>query len=107
MIRRAVLVMVVSLAAGACTTAFWARPGATRLELAQDTEACYRRAIEMPSPAAPPEMTAPAPGVTVDPPPPILWRRSPPEAAFVTFDQEQRYARCMRERGYRATRPPG
>lgn len=89
-----------------CTTAFWDRPGATRLSVTQDAELCYRQAVEPPYPAALPG-TAPPPAaaVTAVEPPPALWRRSPAQAALPSFEAEQRYVRCMRERGYWATRP--
>jgi hypothetical protein len=94
------------LAVGGCTTAFWDRPGATRVGLAQDTDACYRRAVDAPFPAALPRGTAKASGGLGDPPPPQLWRQAPSETAFVRFDESLRYDRCMRELGYRPTRPP-
>lgn len=101
---RLVLLALATLAAG-CTTSFWDRPGATRLILAQDTEACYRRAVDEPWPAALPGGPLGRPGVRADQPPPVLWRRAPEQAGFVTFDAQQRYERCMREQGYRSTRP--
>ena len=98
------LVPLAALAAG-CTTAFWDRPGATRLTLAEDTQAGYRGAADASWPAALPGGRAGQPGVRVDQPPPALWRRAPNEAGFVTFDEQKRYERCMRELGYRSTRP--
>lgn len=99
-----VLLSLATLAAG-CTTAFWDRPGATRLTLAEDTEGCYRRAVDAQWPAALPGGRVGQPGVRADQPPPALWRRSPDQAGFGTFDEQQRYERCMRELGYRSTRP--
>ena len=99
------LLPLAAVAVAGCTTAFWDRPGATRSSLADDTETCYRRAVDMPSPAALPGGMGPGPRIPPDQPPPALWRRSPGEAGFVTFDQEQRFERCMRELGYRSTRP--
>jgi hypothetical protein len=97
---------VAALLLGGCTTAFWDQSGATRLSVARDSEACYRQALgasypaALPGPARPPGSAVPA----VEPPP-ALWRRSPAQAALPSFEAEQRYAHCMRERGYWATRP--
>lgn len=101
-----VLVPLAALAIGACTTAFWDRPGATQLARAQDTEACYRGALGAPLPAALPRATAGAPSAPSDQPPPALWRRAPSEAGFARFDEQLRYDRCMRDLGYRPSRPP-
>lgn len=103
--RDGLLVFVAAILAAGCTTAFWDRPGATRLSLAQDTEACYRRAVDEPWPAALPGRAPARPGVPADQPPPGLWRRTPDQAGFLTFDAQQRYERCMRQLGYRSTRP--
>jgi len=99
----AALLPLAVVAVAGCATTFWDRPGATRLTLADDTERCYRRAVDVPFPAALPRVQTS--GVPADRPPPALWRRSPGEAGFATFDQEQRFERCMREGGYRSTRP--
>jgi hypothetical protein len=105
MTMRVPILLLAALTVAGCTTAFWDRPGATRLTRAQDTEECYRRALDTRFPAALPGPVAGGPGVPADQPPPALWQRSPAEAGFVTFDQEQRYEQCMRELGYHSTRP--
>jgi hypothetical protein len=100
-----VVVLLTALAAGSCTPAFWDRPGADRLARARDTEACYRGALGAPLPAALPSATAAAPSALGDQPPPALWGRAPSEAGFARFDEQLQYDRCMRDLGYRPTRP--
>jgi hypothetical protein len=95
--------VLAGLTAGcAMTTAYWDRPGGKLPQLASESEACYREAIADESPSALPA-SEPAPGGRLLPrsePPPTLWKRPPRQAAFERYDEQQRYERCMRERGW-------
>ncbi len=73
-------------------TAYWDRPGATLAQLASESETCYREAVAGESPSALPAST----------PPPALWKRPPRQAGFERYDEQVRYERCMRERGWTA-----
>jgi hypothetical protein len=98
------LVALVLVLSG-CTTAYWTRPGAKLDDLASESQACYVAAVDGEYPAA-----FPAAGNTggrlLPPtePPPQLWNRSPRQAGFERFDEQLRYERCMRQRGWSATR---
>jgi hypothetical protein len=83
------------------TTAYWDRPGATLPQLAHESETCYREAIGEDSPSALP--ASEARGVRLLPrsePPPALWKRPPRQAALERYDEQLRYERCMRARGW-------
>jgi hypothetical protein len=101
--RLIVLTVLAGLTAGCgSTTAYWDRPGSNLSQLASESEACYRGAIGEESPSAFPA-SAPATGGTLLPrsePPPALWKRAPRQAGFERFDEQLRYERCMRERGW-------
>jgi hypothetical protein len=98
-----VLLLLAGFVAG-CTNNYWARPGATLPELVSESDSCYRTALEVEAPSA-------LPGPSGEPrllpratPPPRLWQRSPRQAAFATFDEQLRYERCMRARGWDVAR---
>jgi hypothetical protein len=103
--RIVTLAVLTGLTAGcAATTAYWDRPGATLPQLASESEACYREAVAGESPSALPR-SDPAAGnrlLTGAEPPPVLWKRPPRQAAFERYDEQVRYERCMRERGWTA-----
>ena len=123
---RALVVSSLALAAlilifASCTTAttYWSRPGAEFQDLASESHACYASAVGGESPSASPALapraeqnpatsTAPVPrGGRLLPstePPPKLWARAPRDAGFERFDEQQRYERCMQQRGWRPTR---
>ena len=96
-----------------CTTAYWARPGAELPDLAQESHDCYVGAVGGDYPSAlaaqspsPRESSTPRGGrlLPSTEPPPKLWVRAPREAGFGRFDEQQRYERCMVQRGWRPTR---
>jgi hypothetical protein len=103
----ATLAVLAGLTAGCATTtpyttAYWDRPGATLPQLASESETCYREAVAGESPSALPA-SEPAAGnrlLTRPEPPPALWKRAPRQAAFERYDEQVRYERCMRERGW-------
>jgi hypothetical protein len=89
-----------------CSTAYWSRPGSELPDLASESHACYASAIGGESPAAFPAQS-PRGSARLLPstePPPQLWERSPRQAGFARFEEQQRYERCMQQRGWRATR---
>jgi hypothetical protein len=93
------------------TNAYWTRPSASLQEVADESRACYVaavQAVEGEYPSAFPAAGVPGPrgGRLLPPtePPPKLWARSPREAGFARFDEQLRYERCMRQRGWSATR---
>jgi hypothetical protein len=98
-----VLAALVGLTAGCATpTAYWDRPGARLPELATQSEGCYREAVAEESPSASPASEPSAGGRVLlrSEPPPALWKRAPRQAAFERYDEQARYERCMRERGW-------
>jgi hypothetical protein len=100
-----VLAGLAGLTAGcATTTAYWDRPGARLPQLASESEGCYREAIAEESPSAMPAEGWPSGGRLLprSAPPPALWKRAPRQAAFERYDEQVRYERCMRERGWTA-----
>jgi hypothetical protein len=101
---RTIVVPVLAGLTAACTitTAYWDRPGGRLPLLASESEGCYREAVAEESPSALPA-SEPAPGGRLLPrsqPPPMLWKRPPRQAAFERYDEQVRYERCMRERGW-------
>ena len=93
------------------TTTYWTRPGASLQEVASESRACYVAAVqavegEYPSAFPAAGDSSPKGGRLLPPtePPPKLWARSPREAGFARFDEQLRYERCMRQRGWSATR---
>lgn len=99
------------LVLGGCSSTYWTRPNTKLEDLAHESRACYKAAVESvegESPSALP--AAAASGATsarlLPPtePPPKLWTRSPREASFARFDEQLRYESCMRQRGWSATR---
>src|SRR5690349_19630012 len=103
---------IVLLMAG-CSTApalstsaqpYWARPGATRDELVNDTTACYRASLDDQYPSALPGATSNSKVLPLSEPPPRIWTLSPRETGLERFDEQLRYERCMRDRGWLATR---
>ena len=99
--RTIALTVLAGLIAGcAVTTAYWDRPGATLPQVASESEACYRASFAEDSPSA-----LPGPGFSGrllprSEPPPALWKRAPRQAAFERSDEQFRYERCMRQRGW-------
>ena len=107
---RAIKLITVALVLTACATpyrdpkAYWTRPSATLPVLASESEECYRASIDSEAPSALPSF---GPGSGLLPrtqPPPKLWEREPRNANFERFDEQLRYERCMRERGWRPAR---
>jgi hypothetical protein len=105
---RVIRLISLALVLTACATpywdpkAYWTRPAATLPVLAEESEACYRASLDPESPSAFPGSGS---GSTLLPrtqPPPKLWERAPREAGFERFDEQLRYERCMRVRGWRA-----
>ena len=92
-----------------CTSAYWDRPGATPPVLAEEAEACYKAAVDAESPAALAVVRDGLPLLPRTEPPPKLWARAPNQAALEHVDQQLRYERCMRARGWHVARipPPG
>jgi hypothetical protein len=99
--RTIILTVLAGLIAGcAATTSYWDRPGATLTQVASESDACYRASLDEDSPSA-----LPGPGSSVrllprSDPPPVLWKRAPRQAALEHFDEQFRYERCMRQRGW-------
>ncbi len=111
---RVIALLLLTLAATGCTSAywdpksFWSRPGARLPELADETEACYQAAIDVESPSA---LAAGSSGPRLLPrtePPPRVWDRAPHQVTFERFDEQARYDRCMRARGWQVIKavPP-
>ncbi|HEU5194121.1 MAG TPA: hypothetical protein VFW70_05220 [Methylomirabilota bacterium] len=102
--------IAVTLALAACATpykdprAYWARPDGTLVQLVDESEACYRDSVDAESPAAFPNGAAGPRLLPRTEPPPKLWERAPRNAGFEKFDEQLRYERCMRVRGWRPTR---
>ena len=107
---RAIKFIAPMLIVGACATpyhdprAFWTRPDATLPVLADESAACFRASLDPDMPSAFP---SPPSGPRLLPrtePPPRLWERAPREAGFERFDEQLRYDRCMRLRGWTPAR---
>ena len=100
----------VTLVLAACATpyhdprAYWTRPDATLPVLAEEADACYRAALDVEAPAAFPSAESGPRLLPRTEPPPKLWERSPREAGFERYDEQLRYERCMRVRGWRPGR---
>jgi hypothetical protein len=107
---KAMKVIALTLALGACATpytaakAYWTRPSGTLPQLADESEACYRASLDTDAPSAfPSDSTSPRLLPRTEPPP-KLWEREPRTAGFERFDEQLRYERCMRVRGWRPGR---
>jgi len=87
-------------AACATTTAYWDRPGATLPQLVSEADSCYREAVGEESPAALAKADAQPRLLPRSEPPPALWKRAPSQAGLARFDEQARYERCMRTRGW-------
>jgi hypothetical protein len=107
---RAMSLIAAILALAACATpyrdpkAYWARPGGTLPELADESTACYRSALDPETPSAFPGTSPANPLLPRTSPPPKLWERAPRDADFERFDEQLRYERCMRVRGWQPGR---
>ena len=105
-IKLVALVLVLT----ACATpyrdpkAYWTRPAATLPVLASESESCYRASIDSEAPSALPGSERSSRLLPRSEPPPRLWEREPRQANFERFDDQLRYERCMRERGWRPAR---
>ena len=103
-------VIALTLVLGACATpykdpkAYWTRPAATLPQLADESEACYRASLDTDTPSAFPGGNTGPRLLPRSEPPPKLWEREPREAGFERFDEQLRYERCMRVRGWRPGR---
>ena len=86
--------------------AYWGRPGATLPVLADESQACYHAAIVEESPSALPGSGRGRLLLPRTEPPPRLWERAPRKAGFEHVDEELRYDRCMKARGWEARRSP-
>jgi hypothetical protein len=82
------------------TTAYWDRPGANLSQVASESEACYRAAVDDDSPSALATTESSVRLLPRSDPPPALWKRAPRQAGFERFDDQSRYERCMRQRGW-------
>ena len=99
--RTTILTVLAGLIAGcATTTAYWDRPGASLPQVASESEACYRASLDEDSPSALPASASSPRLLPRSEPPPALWTRAPRQAAFEHFDEQLRYERCMRLRGW-------
>jgi len=99
--RTMILTVLAGLLAGcATTTAYWDRPGATLSQVAGESATCYRASLDEDSPSAFPGAGSSVRLLPRSEPPPALWTRAPRQAAFEHFDEQQRYDRCMRLRGW-------
>jgi hypothetical protein len=107
-VKATTVLAVLALLATGCTTAYWERPGASLPDLASESEACYQTAIAEESPAAFATNVGRPRLLPRTEPPPKLWKRAPREAALERFDEQLRYERCMRQRGWQPVRavPP-
>ena len=83
---------------------YWARGGATRAELVNDTTACYRASLDDEYPSALPGAAPRSQLLPRSEPPPRVWTLSPRESGLGRFDEQLRYEQCMRDRGWVATR---
>jgi hypothetical protein len=112
---RAITVLLLVLCATGCTTAYrdpnayWGRPGARLPELADEAEACYQAAVDAESPSAFAISTNGPRLLPRTEPPPKVWERAPQQVALERFDEQARYDRCMRARGWQPVKvvPPG
>jgi hypothetical protein len=96
---RAIVLSVGLLTAG-CSTVYWDRPGARLPDLAFESQSCYEAALASESPSAL-AVTSGSPSLLPrTKPPPALWKRAPRQAGFERFDEQVRYERCMRARGW-------
>lgn len=103
---RLTLIGILSLLVAGCATAppYWSRPGAHRTQLIDESEACYRTALGDEFPSA---LPGPGTGPRLLPrsePPPEVWTLAPRRSGLARFDEQLRYERCMRERGWAAGR---
>ena len=99
-----VLAVLAGLLAGCgTTTAYWDRPGANLTQVVSESEACYRAALDDDYPLALARTESSVRLLPRSEPPPALWKRAPRQAGFERFDEQQRYERCMRQRGWAAT----
>jgi len=107
---RAISLISIALVLTACATpyrdpkAYWTRPDATLPVLAAESESCYRASLDAETPAAFPSGSAGPRLLPRTEPPPTLWQREPRQAGFERFDEQLRYERCMRVRGWRPGR---
>lgn len=109
---KALAPVTLALLLAACATPpYWTKPGADRLVLADDTEACYWAALastDWPSALLRAPASPDTPGLALAAPPPELWNRAPRKVGFDRFDERWRYEKCMADLGYQTTRPaPG
>jgi hypothetical protein len=94
----------------ACSTAdwspnaYWTRPEATLTVLAGESEACYRSALDPEMPSAFPGTSPENPVLPRTTPPPKLWELAPRQVAFEHFEEQLKYERCMRLRGWESRR---
>ena len=107
---RAIKLIAIALVLTACATAYrdpkayWTRPAATLPVLADEADACYRAALDADAPSAFPNSASGPRLLPRTEPPPKLWEREPRQAGFERFDEQLRYERCMRVRGWRPAR---
>jgi hypothetical protein len=99
--RNVILAVLAGLLVGCgTTTAYWDRPGANLTQVVSESEACYRAALDDDSPSALATAESSMRLLPRSEPPPALWKRAPRQAGFGRFDEQQRYERCMRQRGW-------
>ena len=107
---RVISLTALTLLVAACATpyhdpkAFWTRPDATLPQLADESQACYRASLDADAPSA---FATSGSGPRLLPrtePPPKLWEREPRQAGFERYEEQLRYERCMRVRGWRPAR---
>ena len=99
--RTIILTVLAGLIAGCTTTtAYCDRPGDTLPQVASESATCYRTSLDEDSPSALPGPDSSVRLLPRSEPPPALWTRAPRQAAFEHFDEQLRYERCMRLRGW-------
>jgi hypothetical protein len=107
---RLISLIAALVALTACATpywdpkAYWTRPAATLPELADESTACYRSSLDSDMPSAFPGTSPTNPLLPRSSPPPKLWERAPRDVTFERFDEQLRYERCMRIRGWTPAR---
>jgi hypothetical protein len=107
--RKAIASAVTLLVMAGCSTTstsvpYWDRAGATRTQLVDDSSACYRASFDDEYPSALPGAASTSQLLPRSEPPPRVWTLAPRDTGFGRFDEQLRYERCMRDRGWSAGR---
>jgi hypothetical protein len=106
--RKAIVSAVTLLVVAGCSAStaapYWSRPGGTRTQLVDDSTACYRASFDDEYPSALPGAASTSQLLPRSEPPPRVWTLPPRDAGLGRFDEQLRYERCMRDRGWSAGR---